>query len=82
MTVHDGKITAFDFDSAGHCWRAIEPYGVLMVSEDYFRDWLAAYLSIRPFSEAGERAVAAFAVIGDMHNVVWKLVNIQPMRVP
>lgn len=71
--VHDGKLTAFDFDSAGHCWRAFEPYGVLRFSEDYFRDWLEGYRSIRPFSEADEKAVCAFAIIADMENVVWKL---------
>lgn len=71
--VHDGQLTAFDFDTAGYCWRAFEPYGVLRFSEDYFRDWLEGYRSIRPFSEADENAVYAFAIIGDIENVVWKL---------
>lgn len=71
--VHDGMLTAFDFDSAGYCWRAIEPYGVLRFSDDYFRDWLDGYRSVRPFSAADEKAVSAFAVIADMETVAWKL---------
>jgi Ser/Thr protein kinase RdoA (MazF antagonist) len=71
--LHDGKLTVFDFDSAGYCWRAMEPYGVLRFSNDYFNDWLKGYRAIRPFSEGDERAVYAFAVIGDIRNVVWKL---------
>lgn len=70
---HGGKLTAFDFDSAGYGWRAIEPYGVLRFSADYFRDWLEGYRSARPFSAADEKAVSAFAIIGDVENVVWKL---------
>lgn len=71
--VHDGKMTVFDFDSAAYCWRAIEPYGTLLYSKAYFNDWLEGYRSVRPFSEADERAVYAFAIIGDIGNVVWKL---------
>ena len=66
-------ITVFDFDSAGTCWRALEPYGVLRFSKDYFKDWLEGYRSIRPFSPEDERAVAAFGIIGDLRVVAWKL---------
>lgn len=66
-------LTAFDFDSAGRCWRAMEPYGVLRFSDRYFRDWLEGYRRVRPFGEADERAVSAFAVIGDLSNTAWKL---------
>ena len=44
-------LTVFDFDSAGACWRAVEPYGVLRFSEPYFRAWLAGYRSVRPFGD-------------------------------
>jgi Ser/Thr protein kinase RdoA (MazF antagonist) len=27
------RLTVFDFDSAGDCWRAIEPYGVAPLSQ-------------------------------------------------
>jgi len=67
------SLTIFDFDSAGESWRALEPYGVLKFSEDYFRDWLEGYRSIRPFSQDDEKAVAVFGIIGDIRNVVWKL---------
>ncbi len=66
-------ITVFDFDSAGESWRAIEPYGVLMFSKDYFKGWLDGYRSVRPFNKKNENAVAAFVIIGDLRNVVWKL---------
>lgn len=71
--VHDGALTAFDFDSAGYCWRAIEPYGVLRFSDDYFRAWLDGYRSVRSFGVADEEAVSAFAVIADLEIVAWKL---------
>ncbi len=66
-------ITVFDFDSAAECWRSLEPYGVLRFSKEYFKDWLEGYRSVRTFSEVDEHAVAAFAIIGDLRNVVWKL---------
>ena len=69
----DGVFTVFDFDSAGRCWRAIEPHGVLKVSNDYFRDWLEGYRSVRPFSHDEESAVAAFVIIGDLRVAAWKL---------
>lgn len=71
--VHNGKLTAFDFDSSGWCWRAIEPYGVRLYSEDYFNDWLEGYRSVRHFDEDNEKAVAVFGIVGDIRNVVWKL---------
>ncbi len=66
-------LTVFDFDSAAESWRALEPYGVLRASAERFQKWLEGYRSIRPFSEENEKAVGAFAVIGDLSNVVWKL---------
>ena len=67
---------AFDFDSSGWSWRAFEPYGVLLYSqmtgERWFADWLRGYRSVRPFSATDERAVSAFAVIGDLRVVAWK----------
>lgn len=67
------KLVVFDFDSAGACWRALEPYGVLKFSENYFKDWLKGYRTVRPFSTADEKAVAAFGIIGDLRVVAWKL---------
>ena len=67
------QLTVFDFDSAGWCRRAIEPSGVLRFRDGFFRDWLRGYRAVRPFSDADERAVAAFGIIGDLRNVVWKL---------
>lgn len=66
-------MVAFDFDSAGECWRAFEPYGVLLFSADYFRDWLEGYRSVRRFSKIDEAAVATFAIVGDLRVVAWKL---------
>lgn len=66
-------LTVFDLDSAGESWRAIEPWGVKKFSEDYFQAWLEGYRSVREFSEDDEKAVAAFGVVGDIRNVVWKL---------
>lgn len=71
--VNGDNLTVFDFDSSGESWRAIEPYRILKLSEDYFRAWLDGYRSIRPFSLADEKAVAAFGIIGDIRSVVWDL---------
>jgi len=70
--VADG-LTVFDFDSAGACWRAVEPYGVLRFSESYFQAWLAGYRSVRPFGLADEHAVAVFGIVADLRVVAWKL---------
>lgn len=70
---HGDSMTVFDFDSAGVCWRAIEPYGVLRASKEYFEAWLEGYRSIRPFTQQDENAVTAFCIIGDLRNVVWEL---------
>jgi Ser/Thr protein kinase RdoA (MazF antagonist) len=70
---HGESITVFDFDSAGICWRAIEPYGVLRFSKASFEAWLDGYRSVRPFSRHDEQAVAAFCIIGDLRVVAWKL---------
>jgi Ser/Thr protein kinase RdoA (MazF antagonist) len=69
----NGDLTVFDFDSAGTCWRAIEPYGVLRSSRNYFQNWLEGYRSVRPLSEEDEAAVAVFGIVGDLRNVAWKL---------
>ncbi len=66
-------ITVFDLDSAGESWRAAEPWGVLRFSEDYFKAWLEGYRSVRGFSQDDEKAVAAFGIVEDIRNVVWKL---------
>lgn len=66
-------LTVFDLDSAGESWRAIEPWGVKKFSEDYFQAWLEGYRSVRGFSPDDEKAVAAFGIVGDIRNVVWKL---------
>ena len=71
--LNDNVITVFDFDSAGKCWRAIEPYGVLMSSREYFNAWLEGYRSKRDFNKDNENAVSAFVIIGEIRNVVWKL---------
>jgi len=68
-----GNMTVFDFDSSGESWRALEPWKVKKLSEDYFHAWLAGYRSVREFSKDDEGAVAAFGIIGDIRNVVWKL---------
>ena len=70
---NDSKLTVFDFDSAATSWRAIEAWGVLRSSKDYFQDWLTGYRSVRVFSKADEQAVAVFAIVGDIRNIVWKL---------
>lgn len=70
---HGEHMMVFDFDSAGVCWRAIEPHGVLRFSQAYFQAWLEGYRSIRPFSQHDEQAVAAFGIIGDLRNTAWKL---------
>lgn len=70
----DGNIlTVFDLDSAAESWRAAEPWGVLRASEDRFTAWLDGYRSIRDFSQDDEKAVAAFGIVEDIRNVVWKL---------
>ena len=67
------ELTVFDFDSAGLCWRAVEPHGVLTFSRSCFDAWLAGYRTVRDFAAADEKAVSAFAVIGDLRLVAWKL---------
>jgi Ser/Thr protein kinase RdoA (MazF antagonist) len=67
------ELTVFDFDSAAVCWRAVEPYGVLSSSKEFFAEWLDAYRAVRPFDRADELAVPAFTVLGDMRAVAWKL---------
>jgi Ser/Thr protein kinase RdoA (MazF antagonist) len=71
--IKENLITVFDFDSAGKSWRAIEPYGVLKSSKEYFNAWLEGYRPIRPFNKANEYAVSAFVIIGEIRNVTWKL---------
>lgn len=67
------SLMVFDLDSAAESWRAAEAWGVLRASEDRFRAWLEGYRSVRKFSEDDERAVAAFGIVEDIRNVVWKL---------
>ena len=69
----DGVLTAFDLDSAGECWRAVEPAGVLRFSKEYFDAWLDGYRSVRRFPAADEAAVAAFGIVSEFRGVVWKL---------
>lgn len=71
--LHGDSITVFDFDSAAESWRAAEPWGVLRAAEDRFQAWLEGYRAVRPFSEDDEKAVAAFGIVEDIRNVVWKL---------
>jgi len=71
--IKNDVITVFDFDSAGESWRAIEPYGILKSSKEYFKAWLDGYQSIRDFNKDNENAVSAFVIIGEIRNVVWKL---------
>ncbi|HEY4963932.1 MAG TPA: phosphotransferase [Candidatus Saccharimonadales bacterium] len=66
-------LTVFDLDSAAESWRAAEPWGVLRASEERFKAWLDGYRSIREFSQDDEKAVAAFSIVEDIRNVVWKL---------
>ncbi len=70
---HGESMTVFDFDSAGACWRSIEPHGVLRFSQEYFEAWLHGYRSVQPFNRYDEKAVAAFSIIGDLRVVAWKL---------
>jgi Ser/Thr protein kinase RdoA (MazF antagonist) len=67
------ELIVFDFDSAGTCWRAVEPWGVLRSSARYFQAWVAGYRTIRTFSTADEAAVAAFGILGDLRVTAWKL---------
>jgi Ser/Thr protein kinase RdoA (MazF antagonist) len=72
--VHLGRdLTVFDFDSAGVCWRALEPWGVLRSSATRFEAWMAGYRTTRSFSVQDEAAVAAFGIVGDFRVVAWKL---------
>jgi Ser/Thr protein kinase RdoA (MazF antagonist) len=71
--LNGNTMTVFDFDSAGQCWRAIEPQGALRFSRECFKVWLAGYRSVRPFSNDNETAVSAFVIIGDLRVVAWKL---------
>ena len=70
---HGDSMTVFDFDSAGACWRSIEPYDLLRSSKASFEAWLDGYRSVRPFTRHDEKAVAAFCIIGDLRAVAWKL---------
>jgi len=70
---HGDTLTVFDLDSAAESWRAAEAWGVLRASEDRFRAWLEGYRSARDFSQDDENAVAAFGIVEDIRNVVWKL---------
>lgn len=67
------KLTVFDLDSAAQSWRAAEAWGVLRAAEDRFAAWLEGYRSVREFSQDDEKAVAAFGIVEDIRNVVWKL---------
>jgi Ser/Thr protein kinase RdoA (MazF antagonist) len=67
------ELFVFDLDSAGWCWRAFEPYRVLLDSPILFRAWLEGYRAVRPFSARDEAAVVAFSVIGDLRTVAWNL---------
>lgn len=71
--VYHDLMTVFDLDSAGYCWRSLEPYGVLLGSVDYFQAWLQGYRNIRQFSNENESAVYVFAIVGEIRNVTWKL---------
>ena len=66
-------MTAFDLDSAGECWRAFEPSGVLRYSADHLQDWLEGYRGVRRFSKVDEAAVSTFAIAGDLRVAAWKL---------
>lgn len=66
-------LAVFDLDSAAESWRSAEAWGVLRASEDRFKAWLEGYRSVRKFSEDDEKAVAAFGIVEDIRNVVWKL---------
>ncbi len=70
---HGESITVFDFDSAGACWRSIEPYSVLRSSKAFFEAWLDGYRSVRPFNQHNEQAVAAFGIIGELRAIAWEL---------
>lgn len=63
----------FDFDSAGYCWRAFEPTGVLLGSDRYFQDWLTGYRQHRNFSAEDETAVRLFTAVSEIENTAWKL---------
>lgn len=77
---HGETMTVFDFDSAGVCWRAIEPSGVLRFSKEFFQIWLDGYRSVRPFSRHDEQAATAFGIINDLRGVAWKLGVAQSSR--
>jgi Ser/Thr protein kinase RdoA (MazF antagonist) len=70
---HGEGMTVFDFDSAGACWRSIEPYDLLRSSKASFEAWLDGYRSVRPFNRHDEKAAAAFCIIGELRAVAWKL---------
>jgi len=59
----DGTITFFDFDLAALSWRARDPCGVFAASRlipgagGFWDAFLGGYRSVRPFSDANQRAV-------------------------
>lgn len=70
---HADSLTAFDFDSSGESWRAIEAWGVRRWSEESFQAWLKGYRTVRSFSDNDVMAVSIFGIVADIRNVVWKL---------
>ncbi|GCE07451.1 phosphotransferase enzyme family protein [Dictyobacter aurantiacus] len=70
---HGEEITVFDFDSAGTCWRAVEPHAILRSSRTFFEAWLDGYRSLRPFDRLNEQVVAVFCIIGNLRGVAWDL---------
>jgi Ser/Thr protein kinase RdoA (MazF antagonist) len=71
--IKDGEILVFDFDSAVESWRAIEPYRILDLGQDFFQKWLKGYRTIRDFNQVDEMAVETFQIIGELRNAVWHL---------
>lgn len=71
--LHGDTLIVFDFDSAAKSWRAAEPWGVLKAANERFAAWLKGYRQVREFSQVNEQAAAAFVIVEDMRNVVWKL---------
>lgn len=70
--IHAGKMTVFDFDSAGVCWLPMEPSGVLGSSyAGAFAAWCNGYRSVRLWSDEEEAAVRIFALVNQVRIVSW-----------
>ncbi|MCL4544740.1 MAG: phosphotransferase [Chloroflexi bacterium] len=80
LHVHPGgRITFYDFDSAGPGWRASDPYGVptwlTRGKPEYSDAFLAGYEAVRPLGEADRQAFPWFVPVQMLDNLRWRLTD-------